>query len=243
MLIGVISDLHANLEATLAVLGKLDTIRPDRIVCLGDVAGYSANPNEVIDILRQREIVTLMGNHDAAACGLEMPWFFNARAQAAIEWQAERLRTDNRHWLRDLPRTIRCDESSLCVHGAPRNRDDYILDWLDAMRQLEFLNGTGIRVCLFGHSHFAALFGEKGSAPSAGTPDRHTLDRENRYLINPGSVGQPRDGDSRAAFGLFETEAMTFEFHRVEYDIEETARKIVDAGLPVELARRLPRGR
>jgi len=243
MLIGIISDLHANLEATLAVLGKLEAIAPDQIVCLGDVAGYNANPNEVIDLLREREIPTLMGNHDAAASGLEEPWFFNERARAAIAWQCDRLRDDNRRWLKSLPEQIPFGESFLAVHGSPGSRDQYIMDWLDAIGQLEFLDNTPVRACFFGHSHLAGLFAEKGTRPSAESMTRYTLAAQNRYLINPGSVGQPRDGDPRAAFGLLEVQTMTFEFHRAEYNTLLAAQKIVDAGLPVILARRLDRGK
>lgn len=243
MLIGIISDLHANMEAAIAVLDKLDAIAPDGIVCLGDVVGYNANPNEVIDLLREREIPTLMGNHDAAASGEEEPWFFNATAQAAIAWQRDRLRDDNRRWLKSLPAQISFEESFLAVHGSPESRDHYIMDWLDAMGQLEFLTNIRTRACFFGHSHLAGLFAEKGTRPSAESITRYSLTARNRYLINPGSVGQPRDGDPRAAFGLLETQTMTFEFHRVEYDRLLAARKIVDAGLPATLARRLDRGK
>jgi diadenosine tetraphosphatase ApaH/serine/threonine PP2A family protein phosphatase len=117
------------------------------------------------------------------------------------------------------------------------------MDWLDAIGQLEFLDNTPVRACFFGHSHLAGLFAEKGTRPSAGSMTHYTLAAQNRYLINPGSVGQPRDGDPRAAFGLLDVQTMTFEFHRVEYDTVLAARKIVDAGLPVILARRLDRGK
>jgi len=243
MLIGIIADLHANLEATRAVFDELDRIGPDRIVCLGDLAGYNANPNEVIDIVNERHIWSVMGNHDAVACGLEEPWFFNSKARKAIKWHRKRLRRDNKQWLATAPEQLPFYDACLGVHGSPENRDDYIVDWLDALRQFEFLNGTGIEVCFFGHSHHASIFSERGNSPSAETSTRYTLRPGNRYLINPGSVGQPRDSDPRAAFGLFDTEARFFEFHRVEYDIDAAAHKIVQAGLPVELARRLARGK
>jgi diadenosine tetraphosphatase ApaH/serine/threonine PP2A family protein phosphatase len=243
MLIGIVTDIHANLEAAVAVFDELDTVKPDKIVCLGDVAGYNANPNEVIDMVRERGIPTVLGNHDAAACGLEEPWFFNEKAKAAIEWQSDRLRRDNREWLASLPGNIQFDGFCLGVHGAPGNRDDYILDWLDAMRQIEFLDCSDAKVCFFGHSHLPSLFGEKGGTPSGDTPYRYSLNRHNRYFINPGSVGQPRDRDPRAAFGLFELETLTFEFRRVEYDMYSAARRIAEAGLPTELAVRLTRGR
>lgn len=243
MLVGIIADLHANLEASWAVLRRLDELRPDRVVCLGDLTGYNANPNEVIDLIREREIPCLMGNHDAAACGLEEPWFFNARAKAAIEWHAEVLRPDNRRFLRELPAQLTFNEVCLGVHGAPGNRDDYIVDWLDAMRQIEYLPSRRIRLCFFGHSHHASLFGERGAEHLAGRPGKYSIAPNGRYFINPGSVGQPRDHNPRAAFGVLDTEAQSFEFYRVEYDIAAAARKVHAAGLPPELGERLTVGR
>ena len=243
MLIGIISDLHANLEATRAVLTRLDDFAPDLVVCLGDVTGYNAEPNEVVDIIRERQFPILMGNHDAVACGLEEPWFFNAKAQTAIRWHAECLREDNKVWIRNLPEQIPVGDLCLCVHGSPGNRDDYILDWLDAMRQLEYLDGTRTRICFFGHSHRAGIFGEKGGGAPTEIKSPYALSAHNRYFINPGSVGQPRDGDPRAAFGLLDTDTMIFTFQRVEYDIAAAARKVIECGLPEELAQRLEKGK
>jgi predicted phosphodiesterase len=243
MLIAVVADLHANLEATQAVFTEIDKRSPDKIVSLGDLTGYNANPNEVVDIIRARVIPTVMGNHDAAVCGLEDPWFFRASAKKAIEWQVEQLRDDNRRWLSNLQEQIRFDCSSLAVHGSPSSRDDYIIDWLDAMRQIEFLEGRDVQICFFGHSHKPSLFSEKGAVNSFNPTSLYQLNRFNRYFINPGALGQPRDRDPRAAFGFFDSDKMTFEFCRVEYDVEACARKIIRAGLPVELANRLARGR
>jgi predicted phosphodiesterase len=243
MLVGIIADLHANLEATLAVFSKLDTIGPDKVVCLGDLAGYNANPNEVIDIVRERQIPTVMGNHDAVACGLEKPWFFNKNAREAVKRHAEWIRDDNKRWLAMSHEQLLLDDKCLAVHGSPRDRDDYVLDWLDAMRQLEFLDHSDVIVCFFGHSHRSSLFAEKGHDTPAGMSDRYSLSAWNRYLINPGSVGQPRDRDPRAAFGLFDTDSWSFEFYRVEYDVEAAAQKVLQAGLPVELATRLAKGK
>jgi predicted phosphodiesterase len=243
MVIAIIADLHANLEATQAVFREIDKRRPDSIICLGDLTGYNANPNEVIDIVRAREIPTVMGNHDAAVCGLEDPWFFRAAAKRAIEWQFEQIREDNRTWLSSAPEQIRFNGSCLAVHGSPSSRDDYIVDWLDAMRQLEFLNGRDINICFFGHSHRPSLFSETGNMNSTGNKNVYQLQASNRYFINPGAVGQPRDRDPRAAFGFFDSDKLTFEFCRVEYDIEACTEKIVRAGLPSELARRLSLGK
>ena len=245
MLIAIIADLHSNLEATTSVFTEIDKRRPDQIVCLGDLTGYNANPNEVLDLVRAREIPTVMGNHDAAACGLEDPWFFRAAAKRAIEWQLETIRDDNKKWLSGAPEQINFNRRYLGVHGSPRSRDDYIIDWLDAMRQLEFLAGRDINVCFFGHSHRASFFSEKRTTQSigGGGSSVHQLQPTDRYFINPGAVGQPRDSDPRAAFGFFDSDKLTFEFCRVEYDIAACQKKIVQAGLPVELANRLAKGK
>ena len=243
MLIAIIADLHANLEATTAIFREIDNRKPDRIISLGDLTGYNANPNEVVDIIREREIPTVMGNHDAAVCGLEDPWFFRAAAKKAIEWQFEQLRDDNRRWLSNSPEQIVFKGNCLGVHGSPSSRDDYIIDWLDAMRQIEYLNGREVLVCFFGHSHRPSFFSEKGNTDAGNSSNVRQLNPGNRYFINPGAVGQPRDRDPRTAFGLFDTDALTFEFCRVEYDIETCQKKILKAGLPTELARRLARGK
>jgi len=243
MLIAVIADLHANLEAATAVFREIDRRGPDRIFCLGDLTGYNAQPNEVMAMVRERDVPTIMGNHDAAVCGLEDPWFFRAAAKRAIEWQMDVLNDEHRTWLLRAPEQMVFSCICLGVHGSPSSRDDYIIDWLDAMRQLEFLNGRDISFCFFGHSHRPSFFSEKGAAQPPVPGSTHELRTANRYFINPGAVGQPRDRDPRAAFGLFDLEKKTFEFCRVEYDIETCARKIIHAGLPTELASRLSKGK
>ncbi len=243
MRIAIIADLHANLEATETVFRAVDAESPDRILCLGDLTGYNAQPNEVVDMVRERDIPTIMGNHDAATCGLEDPWFFRDAAKRAIEWQKERLSAENRQWIMRAPEQIVFNRVCLAVHGSPGSRDDYIVDWLDAMRQIEYIEGPDIRLCLFGHSHRPSFFSEKGSTQPIDTNTVYELRLMNRYFINPGAVGQPRDGDPRAAFGMLDMEKLTFRFHRVEYDIESCAQRILAAGLPVELARRLTKGK
>ena len=243
MLLGIIADLHANLEATCAVLKKLDEVRPAKIVCLGDVTGYYSNPNEVIEILRERNISIVLGNHDAAVCGLDEPWFFNENAQSAIHWQRANVKSEHMAWLRSAVGELRVNCEILAVHGAPGNRDDYILDWLDSMRYIEYLVTAQARVCFFGHSHRPCIFGDRGIQPRPNHNGLFVLNPHNRYFINPGSVGQPRDHDSRAAFGLYETEDRMFEFCRVTYDIEKTMTKTLEAGLPQQLAYRLAKGK
>jgi len=244
MLIAVVADLHANLEATTAVFRELDHQKPDLTVCLGDLTGYNANPNEVIDIVRERGISTIRGNHDAAVCGLEAPWFFRTGAKKAIEWHLEQLRDDNRTWLSSCPEQAVFRTGFMCVHGSPGNRDGYIIDWLDAMEQMEYLNGCDVMACFFGHSHRPSFFCERSNGNVTDSSiNIRKLSPNIRYLVNPGSVGQPRDRDPRAAFGLLDTDKMTFEFCRVEYDIATCQKKIMLAGLPATLARRLSKGR
>jgi len=243
MRLAVISDVHANLEAFQAVLKKIDKLGVDEIYHLGDVVGYNANPNECVDILRKREIVTIMGNHDAAACGLEEPVFFRSAAKKAALWTSDRLRDDVRDYLSTLPDEMTFNCWCLGVHGSPTSRDDYIIDWLDAMRQLEYLNGRPVDICFFGHSHKASLFSERGTQHSLEASQNHQLQPSGRYFINPGAVGQPRDRDPRAAFCTLDTESLVVSFHRVEYDVDRTCKKIRKAGLPIQLARRLYQGK
>ena len=243
MRFAVITDIHANLEAIEAVLKEIDGINIDQIFSLGDIVGYNANPNECVDIIREREIVSVLGNHDAAICGLEDAWFFRAAARQAAEWTKERLRDDNKKFLSQLPEEMTFNKVCLGVHGSPTSKDDYIIDWLDAMRQLEYLEGRAIDICFFGHSHRPAIFSEKGSNHCLETSKVHTLNAGNRYFINPGAVGQPRDKDWRAAFCVVDSDSATVEFHRVPYDIDKCCEKLRHAGLPQELARRLKKGR
>lgn len=244
MLIAVIADPHANLQALEAVLDDIDSRAVDHIVCLGDLLGYNANPNEVVALVRQRRIPIVMGNHDAAVCGLEEPWFFRDVARKAIEWQIDELRKPNREFVMKAPEQLRFSGTCLAVHGSPSSRDEYVLDWVDAMRHMEHLVNNGVNACFFGHSHKPSFFSEHANGvdkpPKAGVV---CLERGSRYLINPGSVGQPRDGDPRAAYGILDTDQATFEFCRVEYDVKEAMKEIVRMGLPKELAKRLRKGK
>ncbi len=243
MKIGIIADVHANLEAFQAVLNAFDKHGVDSIVHLGDIAGYNANPNECIDLMRARGIESVLGNHDAAACGLEDPWFFRSAAKKAVEWTSERLTEENRCYLCSLPEELLFNCRCLGVHGSPTSRDDYIIDWLDAMRQLEYLNGREVSICFFGHSHKPALFSEKGALHRLEVSQSHTLEQANRYFINPGAVGQPRDKDWRACYGILDVDALRIDFYRVEYDIDTACRKVLEGGLPEDNAKRLRRGK
>jgi diadenosine tetraphosphatase ApaH/serine/threonine PP2A family protein phosphatase len=240
----ILSDIHANLDALDAVLEAADG-EWDRVLVLGDLVGYGAEPNEVVDRVRALEpVAVIRGNHDKAACGLDSGENFNQVARYAATWTLQHLTPANRDYLRDLPQgPTPIDEAVEICHGAPFDEDHYIFDGHDAQRSFAAMRRP---VCVFGHTHLPVIFTATGQHLTAEIPsdDRHTLPfaPDAAYLINPGSVGQPRDGDPRAAFGYYVTNG-PFIFRRVAYDITEAQRKISAAGLPQSLANRLGVGR
>ncbi|GMW00660.1 MAG: hypothetical protein AMXMBFR84_17970 [Candidatus Hydrogenedentota bacterium] len=237
----LISDIHANLDALNAVLARIETIGVDQIVCLGDAVGYNANPDECINILRERNIPTICGNHDAVACGLEEPYGFNPVAFSAVMWTREHISPDNLKWLHDLPVNLTFDHF-LAAHGSPTDRDCYMFTWEDILPHMTYLEERNLQVCFFGHTHSPGIFSSDGTY-TVDDDSRFALGDGKLFFINPGSVGQPRDGDSRASFGLFDSESKVFELVRQEYDIDQAAQRIVDAELPPFLAERLYLGR
>jgi predicted phosphodiesterase len=238
----VISDIHGNLEALEAVLKDVpDGI--ERIYCLGDVIGYGASPNECCDLVREREMPLITGNHDLAVTdrSTDLAWF-NPVAAAAVEWTRKQLTEENANFLRTRPRMMR-KEGELFVHGSVRDPDEYILNGAVARENLEILRKEypDVQVCFFGHTHVKAV----APAPDGMSSGSFDLTMGGPYLVNPGSVGQPRDGDTFASYVLAGDEAhgirITYRF--VEYDIEKAQAKIRAAGLPSMLADRLAHGR
>ena len=237
----IVSDIHGNLEALTAVLEYIDDQRIRHTVCLGDVVGYGASPDECVNLIRKRGIPTIVGNHDAVACGLEEPWGFNPVALSAVMWTTEHLSPENIEWLKSLPTHLAYD-SFLAVHATPEETEwDYIFTWQETLPYIAKLREARHRVCFFGHTHCPGIFSEDG-VYALDEDSTFTLDPEKVYLINPGSVGQPRDEDARASFGVFDTETEVYEHVRVEYDVEKAADRILEAGLPAFLAERLHRG-
>ncbi len=237
----IISDVHGNLQALQAVLAKIDGTGVDQIICLGDVVGYNADPNQCIQIIRERTIPTICGNHDAVACGLEEPWGFNPIALSAALWTREHLSPENYEWLAKLPNSLKF-EHFFAAHGSPTNRDTYLFTWEDVAPHFAYLVQEGRTICFFGHTHCPGIFTPDG-AYSIGAEGRFPLERDKLYFINPGSVGQPRDGDPRAAFGVFESESWVYELVRQPYSVQESAERIRQSGLPQFLADRLLIGR
>jgi predicted phosphodiesterase len=240
----VISDIHANLEALTTVLGSIRSLNTDETVCLGDIVGYNANPNEVIELLREGNIAAVLGNHDACAAGLEEPMHFNPLARAAVLWTRERLTPENRQYLAGLPRERRVRDLFL-FHGSIHDTNRYILernDFVDNFRLLAGLPGQP-SAGFFGHTHVqTALKEQQGIISTALAPEELELLPDKRYLLNPGSVGQPRDGDPRAAFLVYDDQARRVTFFRAEYDVRACQAKVLKAGLPPRLAERLAWG-
>ena len=243
----VLTDLHSNLEALEACLADAAGRTYDRALVLGDLVGYCADPNGVVERVQALAPAAIVrGNHDKVACGLELADGFNAVAKRAAHWTHDTLTPANRAWLAALPRgPVIVDELVEICHGSPFDEDAYIFDELDAVRALK----TSQRpICLFGHTHWPVTFELNGGrvetiGASERWIDRLTLRAESKYMLNPGSVGQPRDGDPRAAYAIVDTATMTADLIRVGYPLETTQAKVIKAGLPDVLAQRLAVGR
>jgi diadenosine tetraphosphatase ApaH/serine/threonine PP2A family protein phosphatase len=242
----IIADVHANLEALEAVLtAAAGTL--DRALVLGDLVGYGASPNEVVDAIGAlKPAAIIRGNHDKAACGLEDGSNFNHVARAAATWTSDILTPDNRAYLRELASgPIAIDDRVEICHGAPFDEDHYIFDGDDALRGLAAASRP---VCLFAHTHLPVVFHYENEMFDGYVPDvtdRHPIElqSDSQYLINVGSVGQPRDGDPRAAYGVYDSDHATLIMYRVPYPIDGAQRRILAAGLPASLANRLAVGR
>jgi predicted phosphodiesterase len=240
----VLSDMHANLHALEAVLEDAKTVGYDSVIVLGDLVGYGGDPTAVVErTLGLDPVAIVRGNHDKVAAGLEPAALFNDVARRAIEWTARTLPPAMIRALVALPQgPLVVTEALEICHGAPFDEDFYIFDTDDARRAMEVSRAS---ICLYGHTHVPALFATV-DAPLPPRPDllvdEFQLPREGRVLLNVGSVGQPRDGDPRAAYGLLDLERMVIRMRRVPYDIAGAQARILAAKLPPILAGRLERG-
>jgi len=238
----ILSDVHSNLEALEAVLADVRAAGGEEIWSLGDAVGYGPDPEKCVEILREEATVNLMGNHDAAVAELTPVESFNINARRAVEWTRSVVNRSTVQFLEGLPYTD-SREGSLLVHASPRVPEawDYIMSVTEAGESFAFF---GEQVCFVGHTHvpfFAALKGKKG----AKLIHRKTADLQDdtRYLINVGSVGQPRDLDPRASYVMYDAETGRAEIRRVPYPLEETQAKMRELGLPSFLVDRLADGR
>jgi diadenosine tetraphosphatase ApaH/serine/threonine PP2A family protein phosphatase len=235
---GVLSDIHANWPALEAVMADMPAV--DEVICLGDVVGYGADPVRCIDYVREKGWPTLVGNHDRACTDAEILDWFNEDAARAIEWTVVRLGQDRLDWLAGLPDTDQLGGDVVLVHGSPRDHIyEYILDGTTASANLDLLDG---QVCFHGHTHVPGIF-RRFKGELLHEYDLGTFVLEPDELVNPGSVGQPRDGDPDASYGVWDRTTGTFEFRRVTYDREAAKRAIREARLPERFALRLDAGR
>ena len=246
MRIAVLSDIHANLPALESVVADLPEV--DAVWVLGDTVGYGPQPNEVIEVLQGLGARSVLGNHDGAAIGIVNARYFNPDARAAIEWTAETIDANSRAYIAALPEVRRGAELDLtAVHGSPR---DPIWEYITSTDVAEANFGAfDTRICLFGHTHQPVAFRDAAGEveTTTGLPDtRVVLDPGDRYLLNPGSVGQPRDGLRDAAYAILEIDAgeqAGIAFRRVAYDVERTQALMRAVGLPYRLVERLGYGR
>ena len=242
----IISDIHSNVEAFDAVLADANMRGGyDSVWFLGDLVGYGADPGACIALLRAQTHAAIAGNHDHAVTGKLNPDLFNGAARAAARWTAERLSDNERAFLSELPEVVIMRQFTL-VHGSLRDPVmEYLISEPAAMGTFELLETP---FCLVGHSHYPLVWAENDGGADVALLDIAaplTLQRERRVIVNPGSVGQPRDGDWRASYLIYDSdvgEAGELRHYRVEYDIATAQRKIRAAGLPESLAARLARG-
>ncbi len=238
----ILSDLHSNGEALGAVLARVRKRRYDRVVVLGDFVGYGADPDDVIDRVRRlrRPKAMVRGNHDRVAAGLDPGGQFNPVALSAALWTAEKLTVNNRRFLAELPvGPVEVDGRFVICHGSPLDEDAYIFSDSDAAWNFRSL---GLDLCFFGHSHIPSVFTLEPDGIRVDVvrgDERLPLEPGRRYLINPGSVGQPRDRNTAAAFAIYDSAKAVVDFERVPYDVAAAREKILQAGLPAALGDRL----
>lgn len=239
----VLADVHANLEALEAVLGEVARCRVDRIIGLGDFVGYHANPNECLDLLRKSGMEAVAGNHDLVAVGRATADLFSRRARQAIDWTTGRVEPEHRQYLSALPEVAIVDGDFVICHGSLRSPHQYVTSAAQAIEVFHDLRDRygSRRLCFFGQTHRPIVYrwdGMEAPVVEALRGNEVNLEASRWYAINPGSVGQSRDGDPRASFLVYDSAARQIRFHRVEYDYEACRRKVLAAGLVADRDRR-----
>jgi predicted phosphodiesterase len=242
----ILSDMHANWEAFEVVLRRARRKRFDAVLVLGDLVGYGAAPNQVVEAVRRLgpRLYTVRGNHDKVATGLDSGGNFNPSALAAAQWTAHRLTPANLRYVRELPQgPVQVEEGLAICHGSPLDEDTYVFSDVDAY---EIFAGFALPVTFFGHTHIPSLFSLEGRRLGVralrGASGRLVLHPEGRYLVNPGSIGQPRDRDPRASYMTYDSERRVVRWYRIPYPVERAQDRIRRAGLPNALADRLALG-
>jgi diadenosine tetraphosphatase ApaH/serine/threonine PP2A family protein phosphatase len=237
----ILSDIHANLEALEAVLADARGLACTDFVCLGDVVGYNANPSECVARIQELQCPVVKGNHDEQASTAVPREGFNELAEAAIDWTRAHLSADDKAWLADLRLTRQVGDFTI-VHATLDTPGEwgYVFNDLDAIASFTYQHTA---LCLFGHTHWPTAFVHDDDSVRRIPTEQIVLGQGKKYFINPGSIGQPRDRDWRAAYCVYDTDRQVVEQRRVEYDLETAQRKIRAAGLPERLADRLAYGR
>ena len=236
----VIADIHANLEAFEVVLADSKDQNCTHYCCLGDVVGYNANPKECLDIVRSMGMPCVKGNHDEYCSSDDDLEGFNPHAAQAVNWTRKQLSEEDRKWLRDL-KYVRLVASFSMVHATldGPQRWGYVFDKLMAAASFTYQNTS---VCFFGHTHVPVAF-VRDSVVRGGTYSKFKVEPGKKYFVNVGSVGQPRDGNPKAAYVIYDLDEGTIELRRLDYDIAKAQKKILEAGLPARLAERLALGK
>ena len=232
----VISDVHSNVDALSAVFSDLEQTGIERVICLGDIVGYGADPDECLQLIKEKCDVVLKGNHDSAVSGSGEHSSFNPEAEEAIYWTRNRISVEWKDYLEKLPMIFE-ENGIIYVHASPHKpeRWSYIVSREDALYEFRYFKGNA---AFIGHSHLSGIFCHDGDT----FDDEVILNEEKRYIINVGSVGQPRDGNSNAAYAVYDDKLKSVNINRVAYDVESAAEKIIDAGLPSFLSSRLTAG-
>lgn len=241
----LLSDIHSNYEALKSVFSAVRRKHFAKIIILGDLVGYGASPNQVVNFIRSlKNTIMIRGNHDKVAAGIESGNNFNKPASLSADWTYTKLTKINKRFIKNLPKgPIKINEYTAISHGSPLNEDYYIFTEYDT---LEVFRETSYKICFFGHTHYPIIF--ELTANKISVIKMHndkfsfSLDKNARYLINPGSVGQPRDRYSRASFAIWDPEKWKINIYRINYDISSAQEKILKAGLPTSLAARLSLG-
>ncbi|MGA2141592.1 MAG: metallophosphoesterase family protein [Brevinematales bacterium] len=235
----VISDIHSNYDALKAFA---DFIKPlfsagDVLFCLGDLIGYGPEPSECISWIADKCDYVISGNHERMLLDKTLREFANDIARRAIEWADEKLSGGEKSYLKKLPDMADTGIRIILAHGSPEDPDEYILRHSQAMSAITMMRTLKRSICFFGHTHIPGIFSEAGYSYVPGV--KINLEKDNYYLINPGSIGQPRDRDSRSSFCILDGDMLDVTFYRIPYDIDNVSRKIKEAGLPIELGERL----
>ena len=235
MKVVILSDIHSNLAALLKAFQYIENLKPDKIVCLGDIVGYGPRPNECVELIQQKCQISLMGNHDHAVLGLTDTYHFNQYAREAINWTRRALTIQNKAYLENLTFSHHENEI-LYVHSTPLHPEEwhYILSEYEARQYFPQIKQ---RLCFVGHSHIPLVFSSED--PPLFDEELDLSDKNKHYIINVGSIGQPRDGDPRLCFVIYDTDSGILNYIRLQYPIQETYDEILENKLPAFLAMRL----